>query len=232
MFIPEQGDVQRCISCNCVGDNVNSDAHRASDACQKASKRFNRYLALREEEASRTKSFTVGGTEIKRVTEFKYLGRIVSEDDNDSLAIEANLKKARAKWAMFKRLLTREHASRRVMGYFYKAIVQAILLFGAETWVISSADMRKLRKFHRSCARFITNRHRTKNADGTWTHPSSALVLEDAGLFEIDHYIQQRRDTIFSFVKDRDIYQNCLGLEVDGRHVQQYWWKQSFNLTN
>ena len=55
--------------------------------------------------------FNVGGEEIKRVSEFKYMGRIVSEDDDDTLAIEANLKKAKAKWAMFKRLLTREHAS-------------------------------------------------------------------------------------------------------------------------
>ena len=66
----------------------------------------------------------MGGEKINRVSKFKYLGRVVSEDDDDSPAIEANLKKARMRWAMFKRLLTRENASRRVMGCFYKAIVQ------------------------------------------------------------------------------------------------------------
>ena len=89
--------------------------------------------------------FKVGGEEIKRVREFKYLGRIVSEDDDDTPAIEANIKKARTKWAMFKRLLTRERASRRVMGHFYKAIVQSILLYGAETWLINPKNMQKLR---------------------------------------------------------------------------------------
>ena len=79
------------------------------------------------EQESRTKPFYVGGQEIRRVDEFIYLGRVLSEDDDDSWAIEANLKKARAKW------VTRERASRRVMAYFYKAIVQSILLFGAET---------------------------------------------------------------------------------------------------
>jgi hypothetical protein len=59
--------------------------------------------------------FTVGGEKINRVSKFKYLGRgVVSEDDDDddnTPAIEANLKKARTKWAMFKKLLTRETAS-------------------------------------------------------------------------------------------------------------------------
>ena len=33
----------------------------------------------------------MGGEKINRVSKFKYLGRVVSEDDDDSPAIEANL---------------------------------------------------------------------------------------------------------------------------------------------
>ena len=43
---------------------------------------------------------------------------------------------------MFEKLLTRKDASRRVMMDFYKAIVQSILLYGAETLVISAEKMR------------------------------------------------------------------------------------------
>ena len=86
------------------------------------------------------------------------------------------------------------------MAYFYKAIVQSILLYGAETWVISEPKMRKLRTFHRSCARFITNRFIRPAEDGqSWIYPDSAEVLEEAGLYEIEHYIQKRRDTISEF---------------------------------
>jgi hypothetical protein len=65
-------------------------------------------------------NFQCGGEEIKRVKTFKYLGRMVSEDDDDTPAIDANIKKAKAKWAMSKKLLTRKRCSRRVMDIFTK----------------------------------------------------------------------------------------------------------------
>jgi hypothetical protein len=142
--------------------------------------------------------------EIQRVCEFKYLGRIVSEnDDGTTSAIEANLKKAKMNWAIHKTLfLTKEHAaSRRVMVHFYKAIVQSIPLYWAETWVINPKNMhwvinpknmQKLRTFHRKCASYITNRHIKPSKDDEmedWIFPPSTIdsVLED--IFEIKAYI-------------------------------------------
>ena len=127
--------------------------------------------------------------------EFKYLGRIVSENDDGTSAIEANLKKAKMNWAIHKTLfLTKEHAaSRRVMVHFYKAIlVQSIPLYWAETWVINPKNMQKLRTFHRKCASYITNRHIKPSKDDEmedWIFPPSTIdsVLED--IFEIKVYI-------------------------------------------
>ena len=77
-----------------------------------ARERYQRYQNQIAEQGSREVEFTVGGEKLKRVRESKYLGRIVSdENDDDTLAIESNLKKARMKWAMFKKVLMREHAS-------------------------------------------------------------------------------------------------------------------------
>jgi hypothetical protein len=53
---------------------------------------------------------------------------MVSDDGYGTPAIEANVKKARMKWAMFKKRLTRENAFRWVMRHFYKAIAQSIIL--------------------------------------------------------------------------------------------------------
>ena len=78
-------------------------------------------------------------------------------------------------------------------------VIQSILLYGAETWVISEAKLRKLRTFHRSCARLLTKRFIRQNEDETWHYPDSASVLIEAGLYEIEHNIQNRRDTLSEF---------------------------------
>ena len=106
VFIPEQGLVPQCRLCKCFGDKVDLVGHQRTDWCRRERKRHRNLQIFREEQQSRTLTFNVRGVEIKRVGNFNYLGRVVSEDDNDSLAIEANLKKERRKWAMFKRLLT------------------------------------------------------------------------------------------------------------------------------
>ena len=82
----------------------------------------------------------------------------------------------------------------------------------------------------KSMCSFIVNRHITCKSDGTWIYPRSDKVLDDAGLLEIDEYIQRRRDTIFHFAKNRAIYQSCKEFEVDETHVNYYWWNQSFSI--
>ena len=61
---------------------------------------------------------------------------------------------------------------------------------------MSAANMNKLSAFHHVCARFISNRHIKPDNEGIWTYPSNESVLEDAGLFPMETYIQRRRDTI------------------------------------
>ncbi|KAL7523456.1 hypothetical protein ACHAXR_000188, partial [Thalassiosira sp. AJA248-18] len=78
--------------------------------------------------------FTAYGVELERVEVFKYLGRLLTYEGNDIQAVRSNLMKARKCWARISRVLRAENASPRVCGMFYKATVQAVLLFGSETW--------------------------------------------------------------------------------------------------
>ena len=57
--------------------------------------------------------------------------------DDDWPAVAGNLAKARKSWGRLQGILSREGATKRVSGKFFKAIVQQVLLFGAETWVDS-----------------------------------------------------------------------------------------------
>ena len=40
-------------------------------------------------------------------------------------------------WGKLVRILSREGAEKRVSGTFFKAVVQQVLLFGADTWVLT-----------------------------------------------------------------------------------------------
>ena len=44
-------------------------------------------------------------------------------------------------------MLKREGANAKVMGKFYLAVVQLLLLYGSESWTISEQNMRKLTVF-------------------------------------------------------------------------------------
>ncbi len=110
------------------------------------------------------------------------------------------------------------------MGYFYKAIVQAVLLYGSESWVLTKSNMRQLRSFHSRVARFLTGRHIRQDRNGTWHYPPTAGVLEEAGLHSVEEYIQRRRDTVrMKFVFGRPILSECR--QASGFNNKPVWWK-------
>ncbi len=70
--------------------------------------------------------FTVHGDVFKV---FRYLGRLLSQDDNDIQAMQSQLCKARGTWARVRQVLLKKNAPLRVSAKFYKAIiVQSVLL--------------------------------------------------------------------------------------------------------
>ena len=53
------------------------------------------------------------------------------------MVVVRNLSRTRAVWRKMARVLSREGASLWVSKLFFKAIVQAVLLFVSETWVVT-----------------------------------------------------------------------------------------------
>jgi len=168
---------------------------------------------------------TVGATNLAQVDAFKYLGQWMTADDTDDCAVQENITKARAHWGQLCRLLTCQGASRWVMGLFYKATIQAVLLYGAETWSLVQPLLRRLCSFHHRCARYLARSPMTQKEDGTWVSPPSETVLEQAGLFTIEEYIARRLATILPFAQSRVIYGEChmaSTTQMVANHPQ--WW--------
>ena len=58
-----------------------------------------------------------------------------------------NLEKSKNIWGWLSRILNREGTDSKVLGRFSKAVIQAVLLFGAETWVLTPRMERSLSSF-------------------------------------------------------------------------------------
>ena len=71
------------------------------------------------------------------VPSFKCLGRVLSMAYDDWMAVIQDLAKERIFWQKMSKILSREGARPRVPGIFFKAVVRSVLLFGAETWVLT-----------------------------------------------------------------------------------------------
>ena len=67
---------------------------------------------------------------------FKYLWRPLDHTDNGWPEIRQNIKRARTVWGRLEKLLRRERAEPRVVTIFYRAVAQAVILFGLETSVL------------------------------------------------------------------------------------------------
>ena len=71
------------------------------------------------------------------VKSFKYLGRLLLAADYDWLAVVQNLVKEHMVWQIMLRIMSREGERPQVSGFFFKSVVRLVLLFGAETWVVT-----------------------------------------------------------------------------------------------
>jgi hypothetical protein len=182
-------------------------------------------MALRQQ-------FTVHGDVLERVEVYKYLGRMMAQDDDDIQAVRAQLRKARATWARVGQVLRRENATPFVAAWFYQAIVQAILLYGSETWVLTRTALARLEGFHIRAAYRMAKEHKPKRGPGNvWIYPKSEDVLRECGLKTMEEYVQIRRQTIAVYVATRPILAECRqGERKRGAVPHQWWWELPMDL--
>ena len=92
-----------------------------------------------------------------------------------------NLSKTRKSWGRLSRISSREGADPKVSGNIFKAVTQAVLLFGAETWVLTPRMERGLDSFQHRVARWLTSRQPRRRRDGSWAYPPLDEAMGEAG---------------------------------------------------
>jgi hypothetical protein len=116
--------------------------HHHTELCQRGWERKQQHAAAVCSQEALERSFTVYGEEVEKVELFKYLGWLIAYNDTNTQAMWSNLRKARGCWAPILHALRAENADARTCRMFYKATVQAVLLYIIETWNLSPTSLK------------------------------------------------------------------------------------------
>ena len=227
IVIEGDGELPSCTRCGYFTPDI--EKHQRTEICRKGQRRRENERKQREQDASENVRFEVDGKAIERVKAFTYLGRTLSEDDNDTKCITDRIAKARAKWWRIAKILKSEGANAKIMAKFYKAVIQAVLLYGAESWVLTKENLRKLNSFHLRAIRHMTGEHIRKRGDSTWEYPKHEELLTKCDLEEMTGYIERRRTTLRNYLQKnkRDLLHEAAQTRNPARHVTKIlWWNQ------
>ena len=140
MVILEEGNLPHPQSSLCdmlVLWKALDGTHRCTEQCNQGEERKRRKLAAEEEKEVIDRDFSAYWRPLETATSFKYLGQVILAADNDWLAVMNNLSWARKVWSRIPGIISREGAARRVSRFFFKSVVQAVLIFGADTWLVT-----------------------------------------------------------------------------------------------
>ena len=185
--------------------------HRCTEKRKRGVERNQRRLAEEEEREVTTRAFSAYRRPLERVTSFRYLGWVISVADDEWPAVVKNLSQARAVWKRMKRTLSRERVEPQVSGFFFKDVVQAVLLFGSETWAVTPSMGRALGGFQYQVARRMMGRIPWRKPDEKRKYTSEATEREDTGLQKMEEYIWQRQNTVTQYIATQSLIDLCEG---------------------
>ena len=128
------------------------------------------------------------------------------------------------------------------MSRFYMTIVQAVLLYGADSWTLKNKDLERLRSFHKRAIRYMTGKHIRKVEEGRWEYPNHQMLYRKCRLFPIDVYLERRRGTLREYLMNnrKNLLEQAINTKRNCRNIKKVlWWDQAWmpkkdftNLTN
>ena len=76
----------------------------------------------------------------------------------------------------------------RKSGQIYLTVVQYVLLYGSETWVLTPHMQRVFGSFHHRVDHRLTGRQPPKGRDGGWVYPLLEDAIARVGLQKVETY--------------------------------------------
>jgi hypothetical protein len=93
---------------------------------------------------TRLEFLAVGNYKFEKVTEFKYLGTLITSNNNMSSEIHHSLLMANRCYYGLKNQLRSHYISIRTKFKLYKTLIKPVLLYWCETWVMGKNNKSKI----------------------------------------------------------------------------------------
>ena len=131
------------------------------------------------------------------------------------MAVMRNLSQAGVVWRRMVCILSREGAAPRVSGFFFQAVLQAVMLFISETWVATPCMGNDLGGVgvQAQVERRLTRQLPHRTPDRNWIYTLAATAREEAVLLTMEEYIRLHQNTVAQYIDTRSLLDLCEGSE-------------------
>ena len=112
-------------------------------------------------------------------------------------------------------------------GKFFKAVAQALFLFGSDTWVLTLRMERDLYSFQNRVARRITGKQPRRRAYRSCEYPPLVEAMGEVGFEGIRKSFTRRQNTVVQYITMQKNMELCeRATRRLGARVSWRWWEQ------
>ena len=139
------------------GDDLQRNLDQISEAAEAAGLQINieKTMTMVFGQEDIGKKLEIGGRGIENVTEFVYLGSLLTWDNDCNLEIKRRIARATGVMAGFKTIWRSMHISTETKIRIVRTCVMSVLLYACETWTMRKKDKDSLLAFEMRCYRRI-----------------------------------------------------------------------------
>jgi hypothetical protein len=137
----------------------------------------------------------VGGQPLAWVDSFKYLGSYFTGSGSLEVELGHRIRLAAHAFRRLERVVFRQRCiPLRVRVQVYNSMVASVLLYGSESWALTSAQLQRLEVFHMCRLRMILGgAARRRSPNGEWWSVSNAELLARCGSVSVTTLLARRQ---------------------------------------
>ena len=133
----------------------------------------------------------------------------VTYNNSDWAALYAKTSKAQKLWGVVAKVTRQTGVYVKSQAMMYNVVVQTVLIYGCESWVVKGVMMMVLEGFHHIVARRLAGLMARRGKNGEWEWPPVATALQVTGLWPTWVYVRNMKFKIEEYIAECPIFEMC-----------------------